>query len=115
MSDVSTKFDRPHGRDWRSFLVKREFVDPLTMKAYNTMLNFRYCEFVIIPNSKVCRGRDTLAIGDDFGSRFLLGDRMHSPTCLGGIKTNASNMPKFHVHFGFLYNGDVGIIKTTRW
>jgi hypothetical protein len=61
--------------------------------------NFRGCEFVIVPNSKVCRGRGVFAIGDDFGSIFLLGDRMYIPTCLGGIIKNARNMTKFLVHF----------------
>ena len=39
MSEVSAKFDRPHVRDWRSFLVMREFFDPLATRAFNTMLN----------------------------------------------------------------------------
>jgi hypothetical protein len=28
-SELGTKVHRPHGREWRSFLVCREFVDPL--------------------------------------------------------------------------------------
>ena len=28
-SEVGTNLDKPHGRNWRSFLVSREFVDPL--------------------------------------------------------------------------------------
>ena len=110
MNEVSAKFDKSHGRDCRSFLVMREFVDPLATRTLNTtfnviwakeeFLNFRCCEFVIVPNSKVCQGQDALAIGGDFGNTFLLGDHMHSPTCLGGIIRNASNMPKYLVHFG---------------
>ena len=81
-SEVSAKFDRPHGWDWRSFLVNREFVDPLATGALNTtfnvvrakeeFLNFRCFEFVIIPNSKVCWGQDALAVGDDLAVHFFL-------------------------------------------
>ena len=57
------------------------------------LLDLRCCKLVIVPNSNVCRGRGVLRVGDDFGSAFLFGDNMHGPTCLGGIVSNASNMP----------------------
>ena len=109
MSEVSAKFDKLHGRDWTTFLINREFADPVAPGALNTTFNvvqakeeffkFRCFEFVIIPNSKVCRGWDALAIGDNFGSTFFFGDHMHGPTCFGEIISNASNMQKFLVHF----------------
>ena len=116
-SEVGTKFERPHEPDWRSFLVCREFVNPLAVWSLHTTLNvatarkklldFRCCKFVIVPNSKVCRCKGAFGVGDDFGSAFLLGDRMHGLTCLGGILRNANNMPDLLVHFGFLYNNDM--------
>ena len=39
MNEFSVKFNKPHGRDWRSFLVRRKFVDPLATKTFNTMLD----------------------------------------------------------------------------
>ena len=60
--------------------------------------NFRCCEFVIIPNSNVCRGWGVHAVGT----------RMHDLRCLRGIIWNANNMLEFLVYFGFLYNNDVG-------
>ena len=66
------------------------------------LLDFRCYEFVIVPNSKVCQGRDVLDVGDNFGSAFLLGGHMHGPICIGGIIRNTSNMPEVLVHFGFL-------------
>ena len=38
-SEVGTNFDRPHGRDWRSFLVCGEFVDPLATGSFDTTFN----------------------------------------------------------------------------
>jgi hypothetical protein len=58
------------------------------------LLDFRCCKFVVFPNSKVCRCRDVLGVGDKFGSAFLLGDNMHGPTYFGAIVKNASNMPE---------------------
>ena len=67
MSEVGTKLDWPHGWDGRSLLVRKEFVDPLATRTFDTMLNvvrakkklldFKSCEFVIVPNFKVCQGR----------------------------------------------------------
>jgi hypothetical protein len=34
------------------------------------LLRVRCCEFVIVPNSKVCQGRGALGVEDDFGSAF---------------------------------------------
>jgi hypothetical protein len=48
----------------------------------NELPGFRCCEFVIVSNSKVCRDRGAVGVGDDFGSAFLLGDNMYGPTCL---------------------------------
>jgi hypothetical protein len=76
--------------------------------------DFRCCEFVIVPNSKVCQGKGVFGIGDDFGSAFLLGDNMHGPTCIGGIVRNASNMPEFLFDFGFLNSSDSAKIQTSR-
>ena len=47
-----------------------------------------------------CLQQNALAVKDDFGSAYLLGERMHGPTCLGQIERNARNMPKILVHFG---------------
>jgi hypothetical protein len=38
-SEVGTKLDKPHGRDWRSFLVCREYVDPLATWSFDTTFN----------------------------------------------------------------------------
>ena len=121
-SEVSVKLEMPHGRDWRSILVSKEFVDAEMMQALDTMFNvvraqeklpsFRCCEFVIILNSKVCWDKGALAIGDNFGSVFLLGDCMHGPTCLGGIMKNASNMPELLVHYELLYSNYTKKFKT---
>ena len=98
--------------------MSREFddplaTDPLTQRSMlsgqkKNIFHFRCCEFVIIPNSKVCRSLGAFAVGNNFGSAFLLGDCMHGPICFGRIIRNANNMPKLFVHFGFLYNSDVG-------
>ena len=88
-------------------MVSRKFVDPLVMRTFDTtlnivqalkeLLNFRCCEFVIVPNSKICQGGGALRVGDDFGSAFILGDCMHGPACLGGIIRDVSNILEFFV------------------
>ena len=56
-NEVGTKLDKLHGQDWRSFLVCREFVDPLATWFFDTTFNvvgakklfdFRFCKFVIV-------------------------------------------------------------------
>ena len=84
------------------------------IRAKIELLDFGCCEFVIVQNSKVCRGRDGLGVEDDFGSAFLFGDSMHGPTCLGGIVRNASNMPELLVDFGFMNSNDPAKIQTNR-
>ena len=87
MSEVSAKLDRPYERDLRSFLVSKEFINTLAMQALNTtlnvvqakekLLNFRCCELVIVPNSKVCRGRGAFVVGGNFDNVVLFRDHMH--------------------------------------
>jgi hypothetical protein len=78
------------------------------------LLDLRCCKLVLVPNSKVSLCRDALGVGDDFGSAFFLCDNMHGLTCFGRIVRDASNMPEFFVHFGFLYSSDTTKIQTNR-
>jgi hypothetical protein len=82
------------------------------MSSRKKLLGFRCCEFVIISNSKVCRGMYALAVRYDFGNAFLLGDSMYGPICLGRTLKNANNMPELLVHFRFLYKNDTAKIQT---
>jgi hypothetical protein len=103
-------------------LVSREFVHPFATWTFDTALNvvgakkelldLRCCEFVIVPNSKVCWGRGALGVGDDFGSAFLLRNSIHGPACLRWIVRNTSNMPEFLVDFRFLDSSDTAKIQT---
>jgi hypothetical protein len=77
------------------------------------ILDLRCCEFIIVPNSKVCRGIGALGVGDNFGSAFLLRDSMHGPACLRGIVRNTSNMLEFLVNFRFLDSSDTAKIQTS--
>ena len=76
------------GRSWSTKnLLTHLRREPLTQCSMSSgekeLLDFRCCEFVIVPNSKVCQGRGAFAVKDNFGSAFLFGDHMHGPTCLG--------------------------------
>ena len=123
-SEVGTKLDRHTGeiggRFWSTENLSTHLRrDPLTQRSMSSgpkkkLLDLRCCKFVIVPNSKVCRCRGPLGVGDDFGSAFFLGDIMHGPTCIGGIVRNASNMLEFLVDFGFLNNSDSAKIQTSR-
>jgi hypothetical protein len=53
------------------------------MSLGKKLLDLRCCKFVIVPNSKVCRCRGALEVGDDLGSASLLSDSMYCPTGLG--------------------------------
>ena len=58
------------------------------------------------PHTDAGQSSDAPIVSDNSCSTFLLRARMISPTRLPKGMGYASNMPKKHIHFDFLYGGD---------
>lgn len=68
--------------------------------------DFRGCQFVIGPYSRVCHDKGAIAVGDNFGKLFILGDHLHGPTNPIRIMRIVRNILEFFVYFEYMYNND---------
>src|SRR6202048_489185 len=122
--DVGTNLDGPDWGNRRLLVISRERHDPFPTRALYATLDVIWAkdevralhrlEFVMMPHTGVGRRRDTLIIGDDSCSAFLLRARMISPTRFSRGIGYASNMPKRDIYFGFLHGGDTIETKSCR-
>ena len=81
---VCSNFNGPNERDRWSILVIRELDNPLALRVFDTILDvvrakeeflwLQTIESMLLPKSGIDGSRGVLAIDDNFGNAFLLGD-----------------------------------------